>query len=364
MKKKVMFMIPHLKGGGAERVLIDILNNLDQTKFDITLIVLQQQGVYINQIPLGIKVKYLLKGSKRMYWLQSRIIKYFRKWYYSLKIKEQYDIEIAFLEGMATNLIANSRNKRSKKIAWIHTDMYINNWTKNMFYFGDETRCYKKFDELIFVSNDSMSAFNRRFKGISTTQKVIPNPIIPDQIIKKSEAFEIVYNNKTVVAVGRLNAQKGFDLLIQAFSKLVEQFKVNLVIIGEGPQHNELERLVKTLNLTKSVKLIGYQENPYPYIKAADLFVSSSRMEGYPVVLLEALVLGKAIVATEIRGNMELLSEGDAGLLCDCSVEGLVKALSEVLDGTTSISTLEMKSQRYADRFNVREILHKIESIL
>lgn len=362
--KKVMFMIPHLKGGGAERVLIDVLSHLDQTKFDITLIVLQHQGVYINQIPEGVKVKYLLKSSRGMYWLQSRVIKYFRKWYYYFKIKEQYDVEIAFLEGMATNLIANSTNKASKKIAWIHTDMYTNNWTRNMFYLGDEARCYRKFDELIFVSNDSMSAFNHRFKMINTPQKVIPNPIIPNEIMKKSEAFEVIYNSKTIVAIGRLNPQKGFDLLIQAFAKLVERFEVNLVIIGEGPQRVELEKLIKTLNLEKNIKLIGYQENPYPYMKAADIFVSSSRTEGYPIVLLEALVLKKAIIATKITGNQELLSNGDAALLCDCSVEGLVNVLSEVLDGRVSTSTLELKSQKRAEQFDIKEILYKIESIL
>lgn len=359
-----MFMIPHLKGGGAERVLIDLLSRLDQSKFDITLIVLQHQGVYLEQIPAGIKVQYLMKGPAWMYWLQSRIIKYFRKWYYRLMIKEQYDVEVAFLEGMATNLIAHSHNKASRKIAWIHTDMHKNHWTKNMFYLGDEERCYRRFDELIFVSNDSVAAFRERFKQVDVSLKVIPNPVIPEQIIKKAKAFEVNYPRQTIVTIGRLNPQKGFDLLIQAFAKISERFDVDLVIVGEGPQRAELEKLIDTLQLSHCVKLLGYQENPYPYMKAADIFMSSSRTEGYPIVLLEALVLNKAIIATKITGNQEILNDGEAGLMCDCTIEGMVEAISQILDGNCSISMLEAQSAKRAAQFDIDEILHQIESIL
>lgn len=359
-----MFMIPHLKGGGAERVLIDLLGHLDQKKFDITLIVLQYQGVYLDQIPVGVKVQYLMKGPDWMYWLQSRIIKYFRKWYYRLNIKEKYDVEVAFLEGMATNLIANSSNQASKKIAWVHTDMYKNHWTKNMFYLGDEFCCYCKFDELVFVSNDSAIAFRERFGQVNVAQKVIPNPVLPEQIIKKADSFVVTYPRQTVVTIGRLNHQKGFDLLIQAFAQLIHCFEVDLVIVGEGPQYAELERLIETLQLSQYVKLLGYQQNPYPYMKAADIFISSSRTEGYPIVLLEALVLGKAIVATEIMGNQEILNNGEAGLMCECTVDGIVKALSRVLDGSVSIPILEAKSKKRASQLDINQILYKIESIL
>ena len=362
--KKVMFMIPHLKGGGAERVLIDLLGRLDQKKFEITLIVLQHQGVYLDQIPAGINVQYLMKGSGWMYWLQSRIIKYFRKSYYRLKIKEQYDVEIAFLEGMATNLIAHSPNKASKKIAWIHTDMHKNHWTKNMFYPGDEARCYCHFDDLIFVSNDSVAAFKDRFKHVDVSLRVIPNPVIPEQIIKKAEAFEVNYPRQTIVTIGRLNPQKGFDILIRAFAKIVERFEVDLVIVGEGPQRVELEKLIDSLQLSHCVKLLGYQENPYPYMKSANIFMSSSRTEGYPIVLLEALVLNKAIVATKITGNQEILNDGEAGLMCECSADGMVEVLSQILDGSFSIPMLEAKSAKLAAQFDIDEILYKIESIL
>ena len=364
MKKKVMFMIPHLKGGGAEKVLIDILSCLNQKSYDITLIVLQKQGIYQSQIPKGIKVKYLMTGTSWMYWLQSRIIKYFNRLYYQLMIKETYDVEIAFLEGMATNLIAHSKNKSSKKIAWIHTDMYQNHWTKNMFYIGNEQKCYTQFNELVFVSNDAIKAFHRRFQDVYTSERVIPNPILSEQVIKKARAFQVSYDCFTIVSIGRLNSQKGYDLLIEAVARLSSIYDFELVIIGEGPQKKELEMLIKKLKVENYVKLLGYQENPYPYLKASDLFISSSRTEGYPLVLLEALVLHKAIIATNIKGNSEILNHGEAGLLCNCTVDEIADALVSVLNGSISIQTLEKQSEQRAKQLDMQQILDKIEALL
>jgi len=364
MKKKVMFMIPHLKGGGAEKVLIDILSCLNQKSYDITLIVLQKQGIYQSQIPKGIKVKYLMTGTSWMYWLQSRIIKYFHRLYYQLMIKETYDVEIAFLEGMATNLIAHSKNKSSKKIAWIHTDMYQNHWTKNMFYIGNEQKCYTRFNELVFVSNDAIKSFHRRFQDVYTSEQVIPNPILSEQVIKKSRAFQVSYDCFTIVTIGRLNPQKGYDLLIEAVARLSSIYDFELVIIGEGPQKKELEMLIKKLKVENYVKLLGYQENPYPYLKASDLFISSSRTEGYPLVLLEALVLHKAIIATNIKGNSEILNHGEAGLLCNCTVDDIAAALASVLNGSISIQTLEKQSEQRAKQLDMQQILDKIEALL
>lgn len=364
MKRKVMFMIPHLKGGGAEKVLIDILSCLNQKSYEITLIVLQKQGIYQNQIPKGIKVKYLMTGTSWMYWLQSRIIKYFHRLYYQLMIKEIYDVEIAFLEGMATNLVAHSKNKSSKKIAWIHTNMYENHWTKNMFSIGNEQKCYTQFNELVFVSSDAIKAFHRRFQDVYTSEQVIPNPILSEQVIKKASAFQVNYERFTIVTIGRLNPQKGYDLLIEAIAKLSSIYDFELIIIGEGPQKKELELLIQKLKVQNFVKLLGYQENPYPYLKASDLFISSSRTEGYPLVLLEALVLHKAIIATNIRGSLEILNHGEAGLLCNCTVDGIADALASVLNGSVLIKALEKQSEHRAKQLDMKEIIAKIEALL
>ncbi|HEY5587613.1 MAG TPA: glycosyltransferase [Candidatus Paceibacterota bacterium] len=366
MKKKILFVMPNLAGGGAEKVLVNILNNIDYQNFDITLFLFQKYGIYIKQVNKNVKLKYITEKFHTNFvnTIICKLLKYAPKVIYKLFIKETYDVEIAFMEGGSTNIIANSTNKESKKIAWIHADLHKFHWTENLYRHNEECKCYEKFNDLVFVSKDAKDAFNELFKNNKVNKHIIFNPIVTDEILKKSEEFRVRYNEFTVVSVGRLSLEKGYDRLIKAHSTLVKQYPHKLVILGEGKERSNLEKLIGKLGVGKSVELKGFMNNPYPYIKEADLFVCSSRSEGYPLVVAEALVLGKPVIATDVTGPREILQNGEYGFLCDSSKEGLEAALRYLFENRHKLDYYKEKSKMAKNNFNYKAIINKIEGLI
>lgn len=339
MRRKVMFMIPTLGSGGAENILINVLDKIDKSFFDITLIVLQKYGENLKKLTNEYKVIFI---NERPNYIRNKLqvafIKYFPAFYYKLIIKDKYDVEIAYLEGLATKLISNSNNKLSKKIAWIHCDFNKYNWVKKYFKNKEDEKVYKKFDELIFVSKQCKKSFEKIYRN-NVKKKVIYNPIIDERIKIKSKEKNISYDKTTILAIGSLSKVKGFERLIEAH-RMNSDLDYNIKIIGEGGERRNLEMLIKKYELNSSFELLGYKSNPYPYMKAADIIVSSSYSEAYPTVLLEAIILSKPIIATNVEGNNEVLENGKIGMLCNDTFELAENIRKMVLD------------KRYIDRYS------------
>ena len=364
--KNIAFWIPNLLGGGAEKVLIDILKLLPKNKYNITLILLYKKGIYIDNIPKNIKVKYIFGNISNKFickFIDDIFIKYFSGFIYKYFIKDTYDIEISFLEGATTKILAASNNKKSKKIAWIHTDMDKFRWSSR-FYKSEqeEENVYKKYDKLIFVSKNAQENFFERFK-INVSSEVIYNPIIVHEIESKANINNVKYDELSIVALGRLVKVKGFDRLIQAHSNIKSKFKHKLIIIGDGPEKENLISLCYELNVEDSVEFKGFKKNPYPYIKAGDIYVCSSFTEGYQLAMVEAIILEKPIISTNIPGPKEILENGKYGVLCENSQEGLEKALYNVL-GNNLLNNLKIKSIDNKKRIIEKSSIKKIESIL
>ena len=317
-------MINGLYGGGAENILQTILQQLDQTKYDITLYGVINENFDSNIYPSYIKYKSVFNGiidqSKNHF-----IIKLKNKIklliynnlpasiFYKLFIRGTYDVEVAFIEGYSTKIISGS-NQKSKKIAWVHTNLVTNHWTpiayKNL---KEEKECYKRFNHIVSVSQSVQEAFSQKF-GINEQLTVKYNPVDREAIILKSkETINSSHSKKIrLVTVGRLEHQKGYDRLLNVALKLKQEgLNFELWILGEGRQHSELKTFIQEHQLEETVSLLGFQANPYKYIAASHVFVCSSRSEGFSTVVTEALILGKPVVATNCSGMKELL--GDIG---------------------------------------------------
>lgn len=363
--KKVMFMIPNLEGGGAEKVLVDILNNINDTEIDITLILLHKSGPHLDKLNKKIKIKYLCKDNYSCKKKQYRLIKYLPRLYYLIKIREKFDVEIAFLEGLAAKLISNSYNSKSKKVLWIHTDLLKFNWVKDIYKRNEEIKCYKKFDDIVFVSKDAKISFEEKFKDIRNRKSVINNPIIDIDIISKAQEKLIKKNSiPNIVSVGRLIDVKGFDRLIKCHAKLLEKVNHTVTIVGEGKEAEKLKELTIRLGVEKTVNFVGFKTNPYPYINAADIYVCSSRAEGYPLVVAEAIILGKAIISTDITGPREILDNGKYGLLCENSEKGLYKAMRDLLLDNKLLEEYTLKSIERRKKFNYKLTINQIVNLL
>ena len=343
IKKKILFGITSLGLGGAERVLVDISNKLCE-KYDITIFSIYDKGELKKELNKNIEFKSLydcrydeLSKIQKM-WIPIKIL-LFSKFIYNKKIKQDYDVEISFLEGPITRLFATQNNK-TKKIAWIHNDIkrVFGSGIKSKLKRNIDKKIYTKYNDLVFVSNDNMEKFQEIYNDINTeNMHVIYNYIDSELVIKKSKDYINFGNHfgqsdeKIFITVCRLVKQKALDRLIKIHSKLIKNgYKHKFYIIGDGPEKESLKSLIEQENLKETFILLGKKENPYPYIKQADYFCLLSYFEGYGMVLEEAKILNKKIIITDTAAR-ESLEGYKKGIILDNSDEGIYNGLLKII---------------------------------
>lgn len=373
--KKILFLIYNLDGGGAEKVLLKILEKIDKNRFKIDLFLIKKEGVYLKEFEtkfkdITIRTPYdNLSKNKLLNWIQYKL-KY-KKVRKSLKspeifkefIKEKYDTQIAFLEGMSS--IYLSKTECRNKIAWVHVDLEKHRiMTTNK-----EREVYKNYNKIICVSNQAKNSFDKLYPEYSNKSTVIYNPIDKEEIIKKSEEKIEKFkdeNEVTFIAIGRLTEEKGFDTLLKAYKMLKdEKIESNLIILGEGDEREKLEKYILENDLEKSVKLLGFKENPYPYLKQSDIYILSSRYEGYSLTVAEALVLNKAIISTRCIGPMELLEDGKYGLMCNSEdIYQLKECMKKFILDKELRKKYEEKAKIKSKEIQMKSIIKKIENMI
>lgn len=377
-KKRILFMVNNLYGGGAEKIFQTLLRNLSLEKYDITVYSVVQCQVDFKYYPQNIKYKYIFgqvdensgRFSKLLTKIKNKIklnlySKRNTEFFYKRFIKEEFDIEIAFIEGYATKIISGSPNKKSKKIAWVHIDLMENPWTEVAYQnLEEEKECYQKYDNILGVSEEVVKAFEKRM-DIDDRVSVQYNPVDDIEINQKAKMEDIHYDHKTknFVTIGRLVDQKGYDRLLHVVNILKSQYEFCIRILGEGSDRERLEDYIKKNHLENYVQLLGFQSNPYPYIKAADAFICSSRSEGFSTVATEALILQKPIFTTDCAGMKELFGGYDCGIICENSEEGLKHMLKKVLEKEDYKEYRQDIAQR-SGFFTLQKRLSEIEEIM
>ena len=374
--KKVLLFVDNLDEGGVSKVLFDLLENINREKYDITIMALYNNGMYKDKIKEYGKFKYcfdipdpndnsLKANLYRKYW--GGMLRLPEKFMYKWFVKEKYDIEIAFIHGWSTKFISGSNNKKSKKIAWVHADLVT--WDKVDGVFKNlehHKKAYSKFDEVICVSQTVKEGIEKKYNVKNA--KVLYNPINREKILKLSneKIDDINHSNKfKLISVGRLSKEKGYDRLLRVVKKLVnEQIGCELLIIGSGKEYDKLNSYIKNNNLEYNIKIVGYKENPYKYVKSSDLFVCSSLSEGYSLVIAESLVLGIPVVSTKCSGPIEILRNGENGLLVENSEEGLYKGLKEIINSNELYINYKNRAVKEGTKFGVDNFIKSVEEIL
>lgn len=387
-KTKVLFLIHTLQVGGAEKILVNLVNNLDSNKYDITVMTVINTGAFRQKLNSNIKyktifdIKFLSKKnntSGNLYSNGSKIKRGLAKGYqffwrhidckkiYKKHIKDEYDIEVAFLEGISAKIISNSTNKNSRKIAWIHVDVLKEKKTEKFFRNAkEEASTYKKFNTVVAVSEYVKMQAIKKYK--LKEEKVLAkyNPIDRQEIIKLSneEENEIIKNKFTIVTIGRLSEQKGYDRLVKVVNRLNQEgFSFEVWIIGVGKEQQKLEQYIEDNNI-ENVKLLGYKSNPYKYIKKADLFVCSSRAEGFSTVVSEAIILDKPVVTTECSGMREILGKNsEYGIICENSENGLYESIKMILKDNKKLEYYREMAIRRKEIFDIKRSICSIEEM-
>lgn len=367
-KTKILFFINTLNFGGAEKVLVNLVNHMDPAKFNITVKTVINSGIYRKQLSPHIRYQSIFPQNKLFSYVFSKFLagKLNSKRFYRRYVADDYDTEVAFLEGFCTKILAAS--SAPNKIAWVHTDLFHYYGHENLFPSIEENReCYARFRKIVCVSESVKEGFIQQF-GDMKQLTVLYNPIDEITISQKArEPVNVEWKDGTirVLTVGRLVEQKGFDRLLRVHKRLMNENVLHqLYIIGDGVQRKTLETYISENNLSDSVKMLGFQENPYVYMKNADLFVCSSYVEGLSSVVAESLVCGTPVVSTKCSGSYELLGDSEYGLMVENEEEALYQGLKKLLQSPELLQYYRVKAQERGKMICIEKAILDVEDIL
>ena len=280
------------------------------------------------------------------------------------QLKGKYDVEIAFLEGPITRIFSY-KNKNVKKIAWIHNDIsqVFGKGIKSKLKRILDNKIYSKYDKLIFVSKDNMLKFNEIYPDINVDKQVVYNYIDKEKVLRKAENGQDIKFDENVinfVTVTRLVEQKAIDRLIKVHKKLIDNgYYHKIYVIGDGPEREKLENLVKANDIDETFLLLGKKENPYPYIKNATYFCLLSRFEGYTMVLEEAKILEKFIIITN-TASREVIEQYDKSVILDNNEDGIYEGMKEIIENSKEL----LKKSNNNKTYDNQEIIEKIKQII
>lgn len=361
---RVLLAANNLAGGGAEKVLLMLLEALHPPKYTVDLLLVKGKGVYMDTVPRHVKLMTVLDVTAHSSACPTDPAQL--EEYCNTELSTDYDVEIAFLEGPPTKLIANHTITKARKIAWIHTDLQHMHWT-GPYYASDEEELetYERFDEIVFVSEGGRKGFVQRFGEPRVKCRVIINPTDAAAIQKKARAFEVPKYPFCFCTVASLSARKGQSRLLYAMGRLFDEgLRFHLNLVGEGDGRPFLADLVQVLDLHEYVHFLGFQRNPYPYISNCNVMISSSHAEGFPLVLCEALCLRRPIIATRCAGNRDVLQDGAFGLLVDNTEEGLYQGMKRVLSDSGFVEQLQNQSHMGANNLRYETVFTQIYDLL
>lgn len=367
MKKKILFVNDEMTMGGVARILIGLLNKIDLDFYEVDLLILHPHGELLNEVPKGINIlnshnffnvvdsnfKDLLKSKQIIKLLHKLIlilsmkskliipiIKSIRK----KIISKTYDIEFSAKEGFCTIFV--SCGIADKKLNWVQVDYSVSNYSKN--HMGLMIEVVKNIDLNIACSDKVGKAYSEIFK--TNRVQVVNNFIDSDVVLEKlSEKISFQYSSKfTFITVARFHPQKSVDRLIKAFAYVHKNNNnTRLIVIGDGEQKQQIIELIKENELDESVEMLGIKKNPYPYIRESDIFVLSSMYEGFPTIIIESLISGTPVLATDVAGVKEQITKVEYGWIVNNTLEDLQVKMLEISNNRSLVSKYKSNLVNY-----------------
>ena len=371
---RILFVINTLGQAGAETALLSLLQTLAREKgearYEISLYVLTGQGEMASRLPADVRLlnkkyreesvltakgrKYLKKTVLKAMFTRGTVVKLFP---YLVKntctmlgkkrllpdkllwrvlsdggmvLPEEYDLVVSYLEGGAAYFVAD-HVKAAKKAAFIHVDYEKAGYTRAL-----DKDCYLAFDKIFTVSDEVREAFLKAYPELPDKTEVFHNILNKEEIVRRAEegeGFTDGFTGMRLLSVGRLTAQKAFEVSVDAMKRLKDAGKnVRWYVLGEGDQRKKLQEQIDVLGLTEDFILYGAVNKPYPFMKQADIYVHASRFEGKSIAIQEAQILGKPMVVSDCSGNREQVCHGKDGLMCGLTPDSLAENIMLLLE--------------------------------
>lgn len=369
-KNKVLFLHFDLGNGGAENVLVNLLNALDKSKYDITLRTVFSGGVNQKRLDKNIDFKPLFnrkafKGTSIIFKLLPKGI------LHKLFVRDHYDYEIAFLEEIPTRILGLTKKPLgTKRYAWFHNTVDDHSFPYRVYRSKKEfQKVYSTIDKLAFVSKGSLESFEKEL-NIETPKEVVHNVCDFSEMLDKAQLpVNISFNDDQIYlcSVGRLCGQKGFHRLLEGLGNIFKEGKKNwhLLLIGDGPEKEKLIKLADNFNISNHITFLGFQDNPYKYVSKSDFFVCSSYKEGYSTAVTESIVVGTPVLTTNCSGMEEILGQSGAGIIVDNNLSGIVRGLKLITSLTRDeIADYKRLAQLRSKDFSKDSRVREFESFI
>ena len=285
-------------------------------------------------------------------------------------MKEHYDIEIAYLEGTATRVVSGCDDQNTRLIAWVHSTITTTERAAYSYRNFEETvHCYQKFQHIVFVAQSNLDPFQKVFPML-TTCCVKYNTVESDKILKMSQkpvpAGVFAADAFCMIGVGSLKPVKGFDRLIRVHQRLRESgYSVHTYILGKGPNQEKLTKYAAQIDVADSVTFLGYDTNPYRYVRNCDLFVCSSLSEGFSTAATEALIVGTPVCTVEVSGMKEMLGENNEwGIVTGNDEDALYHGIKRLLDDPALLTQYKGKAKERGRSFSTEATVKVVEDML
>ena len=381
MKKKILFVTQQLGCGGVEKALINFLNLVDREKYDCELLAIDNSGEFKDSFPEWLTIheykcpKYIKTATSyyrvpkyekgegvkeklsKTFWkiitkLNLVTVKFFKKnisyrfvfnHYKKHNNYSDYDMIVDYHGyGVYTTYWTAYQKTRAKKVSWVHEE--------NIYTAYDYIKCvYKYFDYIFGVSQDCMNSFIKKFPYMKDRVSVLYNYLDVNDIRSKADSEkEDLFKTDAfkMVSVGRMNEQKSFHRAVEAAKILKDEgYSFKWLIVGDGEELEGLRQQAVDSNVDDVIKFVGFSSNPYAYIKQADIYVQTSRAEGFCTTISEALVLGKVIISTRVGGIEEQLDSGKGGIIVEHSSESIAEGIEKLINNKALIEEFEKYNQ-------------------
>lgn len=334
---KILIINDVVQGGGVERVMQDIVSHLCQSAVQTTVLCLNSKRKEMRRVlPPQVTCMSLQPAVRRgfRFHIIRKLHDIWKKYVINKAARRKWDVVLAIKEGDSMKVAASIPAER--KFAWVHVDYQFLYWTKAIFTSAEEERTLMQhFDAVVCVSQAAADSV-RRVIGDPGNLCVRYNPLDASGIRKKALLDTVSKDSARprFVAAGRLVEEKNFLMLVQSAIKLLQENDFELHIVGNGPQHEMLHSMIAKAGVQDNIKLLGFQENPYPYIKSADWFVSTSVSESYGLVVQEALILGVPVITTRCPAIDEVC-DARCCILLDNEEKAFIEGMRRVLNNPT-----------------------------
>ncbi len=386
-KKKILFINGHLNAGGVERSLVDVLRHFDYTKYEVDLLLLEEYGDYLSEVPQEVNViMYPLNEASGAFFptlwrnlVHGRFVLFFYRLLMLLSsIKgnqvmryarllfrngnKQYDVVIGYRPNNATTFAAYTFHAKKRLAWWHHGEMNIGGTQRK-----ELERTYKQMDVVIAVSESSAQMVKETFPDIKEKVRVIPNMLCVEEIREKAQSEVINMSSAccNIISVGRMSPEKNMAFCVDVAWELRERmFSFHWYMVGDGVDMELVKRKIEKNNLTDWFTITGNLPNPYPYIQSADLLFHPSLVESQGLTILEAMALGTPVVVVESAGPKEFVENGRNGILIAPDVDEAVREVSSLYYNEEKRKTILTNASRTIQKFVPEEIMGIMANML